>query len=276
MKSSIRNLFVYLFAYSGVAFVYRKWVGRHGPLVRVVAFHDVDDAVWFEHIIQSLKHDFTIITPEAFETSSVSKEQISIVISFDDGYASWVETCLPILERYGIKALFFINSGLLDVGANEYAAQKYVSQNLRLSPKRTLTWEGAKVLHYAGHTIGGHTVHHTSLRGAGEEVIRAEVQEERQHIEQRLGIIPKHFAYPFGAARDYSEETEKLIHEFGYEYVYIAEPGFVVKGEKHIPRTLIEKHQSYKCLHRWVLGSYDIFTHLKRSFMSLKKSSISL
>jgi peptidoglycan/xylan/chitin deacetylase (PgdA/CDA1 family) len=241
--------------------------------VRVIAFHDVDDAEWFEDIITLLSRDFTLITPGAYEAGNFDLNKINIVISFDDGYASWTEMCVPILERHGVKALFFVNSGLLTVAHDTELTNTYVKNNLKLSPKRLLTWEGLGTLIKSGNTLGGHTVNHMSLRGVHEDVIKSEVEDDKIAIQSKCGIILKHFAYPFGAARDYSEKTETLIHGYGYTYVYIAEPGFVISGRKHIPRTLIEKHQSYRDIHRWMLGSYDLFTYLKRSIGGLRKRS---
>jgi peptidoglycan/xylan/chitin deacetylase (PgdA/CDA1 family) len=273
MKHRVRNFFVYLFTYTGITFLYRARMKQRGPLVRVIAFHDVDDALWFEGIISSLQRDFAICTPKEYVENIFDSDKINILITFDDGYASWVDVCLPILRKHNVSALFFINSGLLDVSKDEEKARAYVTHNLRLSPKKPLTWEGAHTLLQAGHEIGGHTVHHISLRGATEEVIRAEVEEDKRMIEGKLRVTLKHFAYPFGVSRDYSHETEKRIRAFGYTFVYIAEPGFLIQEGKHIPRTLVEKHQSYSNLRHWIHGSYDIFTYLKRSFGSSKEST---
>lgn len=40
----------------------------------------------------------------------------SLVITFDDGYADNAEVALPILERFGLRATFFVSSGFLDGG----------------------------------------------------------------------------------------------------------------------------------------------------------------
>jgi peptidoglycan/xylan/chitin deacetylase (PgdA/CDA1 family) len=40
----------------------------------------------------------------------------AVCVTFDDGYADNAEVALPILQRYGIRATFFIASGFLDGG----------------------------------------------------------------------------------------------------------------------------------------------------------------
>ena len=37
-------------------------------------------------------------------------------ITFDDGYADHAEVALPLLQRYGVTATFFVASGFLDGG----------------------------------------------------------------------------------------------------------------------------------------------------------------
>jgi peptidoglycan/xylan/chitin deacetylase (PgdA/CDA1 family) len=257
---------VFLFTYSGITFLYRKLQERQGPLVRVVAFHDVDNEAWFEHVISSLTKDFNIVSPHEYEEGIFNLGKVNMLITFDDGYESWVTTCLPILRKYGVKALFFVNSGLLSSAHDEAEVDSFVRENLRLSPKKTLSYEGARTLLDEGHTLGGHTTHHTSLRGASADILSLEVEADKHVTESRLGVVLKHFAYPFGTARDYSYEVESHVRGYGYEFVYIAEPGFVQRGERHIPRTLIEKDQSYASIRRWMHGGYDLFSYLKAHF----------
>lgn len=40
----------------------------------------------------------------------------SLVITFDDGYADNAEVALPILQRFGLRATFFVSTGFLDGG----------------------------------------------------------------------------------------------------------------------------------------------------------------
>ncbi len=268
MKHFIRDIAISFFAYAGMAFLYRNWKERQGPLVRVIAFHDVDDGAWFEHVISSLARDFTIISPHEFEEGIFKPGRINVLVTFDDGYESWTTICLPILKKYGVKALFFVNSGLLAVAHDETKMNSFVTQNLRLSPKKALSYEGAGTLLAEGHTVGGHTTNHTSLRNASVNTLISEVEADKHAIETRLGVVLRHFAYPFGAARDYSLDVESHIRGYGYEFVYIAEPGFSQRGERHIPRTLIERNQSYASIWRWMHGGYDLFSYLKRHFTS--------
>jgi peptidoglycan/xylan/chitin deacetylase (PgdA/CDA1 family) len=49
-------------------------------------------------------------------------------------------------------------------------------------------------------TIGAHTVNHVMLARVDADQARAEIRDSARLIEQRLGIAPRHFAYPVGDA----------------------------------------------------------------------------
>lgn len=268
MKHALRDSIILLFTYSGIAFLYRAWMKRYGPLVRVIAFHDVEDGAWFEEIIQSLSRDAHVLTPDDFVARKFDSARMNVLVTFDDGYASWVHICAPILKRHGVKALFFVNSGLIVASDGGTGAETFVRENLLLSPKQTIGKEGVITLVTEGHIIGGHTASHTSLRNVPGDTVRHEVESDKQMLETTFGVRLEHFAYPFGTIRDYSHDTDVLIHDVGYPFVYTAEPGFYREGTLHIPRTLIENNQSYASVYRWLMGGYDLFSHLKRVLRS--------
>lgn len=273
IKHVVRDISVFLISWSGIALLYRLATSLRMPLVKVVSFHDIDDPKWFSEVIVFLKQNFHLITPDEFHRGLFSKERINVLVTFDDGYESWVTTCLSVLEANQVKALFFLNSGLLNASGDSEVTHAYVTNNLRLSKKQPLTWEGARVLIEHGHTIGGHTVNHKSLGGITATQVIEEVENDKKDIEARLNITIHDFAYPFGIASDYSKEAENLVRSAGYTYVYTALPKFVHTVHTHIPRTLIEKHQSVRLIKRWLYGSYDVFTIAKQMFSSMRHSN---
>jgi peptidoglycan/xylan/chitin deacetylase (PgdA/CDA1 family) len=163
IQRTIRNILIAFFRLSGIAFLYRTWAKKRGPLVRIVVFHDVTDESWFDAVITTLCHVYHVLTPEDFKEKRFMDDRINVLVTFDDGYASWEYHVVPILEKHGVKALFFINSGLLDVGDDREASEKFMRDQLLISPRSALTWGGAKLLAREGHTIGSHAEHHVNL-----------------------------------------------------------------------------------------------------------------
>ncbi len=264
MKHKVRDLIILCISLSGVSYLYRVYLRRYGPLVRILCFHDVADKDWFEQVIEMISKNYHLITPEDFKTKEFATDKINILLTFDDGYQSWIDNCLPVLEKYQAKGIFFINSGLLDIAHDVNEVEKYMKERLLILPKKALTWSGAKQLIEAGHTIGGHTVSHPNLASLSLGEAKEEITSDKTRIESVLGLVIDNFAYPFGTK---SHTTEDLINftETLYSYQYSAMTGFVEDSrDKLIPRTLMEKNQFLSRIKSWICGSYDVFNFLKK------------
>jgi peptidoglycan/xylan/chitin deacetylase (PgdA/CDA1 family) len=116
------------------------------------------------------------------------KNRNAVSISFDDGRASQVQLAMPLLERLGVKATF-------------YLLPYHIRQQLPL-------WQQAVK---NGHEIGNHTSSHTCTgnfrwlrnRDAGLEQVdlafmQRELQASQADLQRMLGVSPRHFAYPCG------------------------------------------------------------------------------
>lgn len=261
-KHRIRDALIWLLSRLGFAFWYRRRKQKQGPLVRVLAFHDVPDREWFVTLIELLAKRHHIISPADFKAQRFLTDQINVLLTFDDGYQSWVDVVLPVLQAQQVHGLFFITSGLLDVATDTTKTAQFMHDRLWLSPKTPLTWDGAKALVAAGQSVGGHTVSHPVLATLSETAARAEIMTDKQAIEDRLGITLTDFAYPFGRRQDYTPAVQTVVYESGYHYDHVAESAFVTPRSTTIPRTLIEAGQSPASVHRWVTGGYDLFRAL--------------
>ena len=260
----IREFFILSITVLGISYLYRKILNHRGPLVRVLVFHDVVNAQWFEKILVSLHSRFNTITPKEFAESTFDTERINILITFDDGYASWTGVCLPILEQYDVKALFFINSGIPELHEKEVELNAYLKNNLLISPHETLSWDDVGILYEAGHTIGGHSVSHARLSCLSEDAQRQEIVSDKEKIEHMLGTAIAMFAYPFGGSGDYTDMTKRLTEEAEYAHAFTTAGKFVDHEDTYaVSRMCVEDNQSPKSLNRWILGGYDIYRMIK-------------
>ena len=264
MKHAVRDTVIFLNSIFGMTYFYRRYVSLKGPLVRVLVFHDVQDKVWFENTIAYLAQHYHLVTPEAYREKKFDTHRINVLITFDDGYASWVTTCLPVLSHYAVKAVFFINSGLIDASVNPEAQKRYVHDRLLLTPRNTLSWEGVRHLSEHGHTLGGHTVTHARLSELQEEVQREEIMCDKVRIETMLGKQITMCAYPFGQTTDYTRTTKRIAQEGGYTHAFTTESGFVDREDTFaLSRLCIEDNLPPSHVRRWVGGGYDILQKLK-------------
>jgi peptidoglycan/xylan/chitin deacetylase (PgdA/CDA1 family) len=262
MKHKIRDSIIFLIDALGISALYRAYMRRKGPLVRVLCFHDAPDKAWFESVVRMLVTEFHVITPEEFHEHIFDQEKINVLLTFDDGYQSWIDICLPVMEEYGLKGIFFITSGLLD-RADGGTSDTFMHKRLLISPKPPLTWEGARKLLEAGNEIGGHTRTHADLGKLSLEDARIEIVADRERLTAKLGIKPLAFAYPFGRKWNIRPEIAPIAVQAGFHSTFLAETDFVqVNKETDIPRTLLEKDQPLLSTRLWVLGGYDILNKI--------------
>ena len=65
--------------------------------------------------------------------------------------------------------------------------------------------------------IGAHTVTHRVLASASAEAQRDEIEGSRDELHRALGWVPTSFAYPYGFASSYDEQTVALLRGAGFE-----------------------------------------------------------
>jgi peptidoglycan/xylan/chitin deacetylase (PgdA/CDA1 family) len=121
----------------------------------------------------------------------------SVVVTFDDGYASNL-LAAPILAEFGYPATVFVVTGFTDSGAalRWYGIEDEQESAAELRP---LTWRELADLHDIGWEIGSHTVTHPLLPGLPGQELRGQLEQSRASIADRLGRCET-LAYPYGVA----------------------------------------------------------------------------
>ncbi len=266
MKNWVRDTLIALISITGISVLCRAWMHQKNTLVRVIVFHDVTDPVWFERTIKELVHRYHVLSPHEFQNKVHVKDKINILVTFDDGYASWVRVCAPILAQYGVSALFFVNSGFVDSVENKTEMETYVRGKLLLKGQHQgITWEGIHTLIKGGHAIGGHTVNHVRLAQVEEVIQKEEIVHDKNRIEDMVGREITAFAYPFGNFSDYTEATKQIVRTAGYTYAFTTASSFVKSGSAYtIPRLCIPDALTIKQLNKWIGGAYDVYAWLKK------------
>lgn len=124
-----------------------------------------------------------------------------VTLSFDDGTIQ-DKRLVSILERYGLRATFHLNSG--------FFGQKHeIVHGGILCDHTELTMEEAKKV-YRNQEIAVHTVHHPDLSKLDEKEILAEVGEDQQALEEIFEQKIIGMAYP-GGGTPYNEVVMRVI-----------------------------------------------------------------
>jgi len=189
------------------------------PRLRVLIYHDIapEDENRFATQLHWLSRSWCFIAPEDFVSIVSGRralEKDSLLLTFDDGFASNRQVVEHLLNPMGIRALFFVVSGFVPLQAKEEASAfiaRYIYPGKQINeiPQhlRNMGWGDLEFLLESGHTIGAHTAHHCRLSKVPEADLDAEIIVSADHLEQRLGIRIEHFAYPFGNLASFNQEA---------------------------------------------------------------------
>ncbi len=108
--------------------IYRRVIARPDPL-----FPDTVDAVRFAHHLRLLRRWFHVL-PLAQAVRRLKERSLpsrAACVTFDGGYADHADVALPLLQRLGVPATFFVASGYLDGG---YSWRDAIIEMVRTAP----------------------------------------------------------------------------------------------------------------------------------------------
>lgn len=154
------------------------------------------------------------------DTSVLASEGKKVLITVDDGFASFYENGIPLLEKYNLKATLYVNTE--SVGWSDY-----------------LSWPQLKELKARRIEIGSHSHQHKFFVNV-HDTLRAKVFEEdllkaEGLFEEHLGMVPKTYVYPYG---EFTDDMVEVIKKHDYEIAFAQNSG-VLSNASHpfaVPR----------------------------------------
>lgn len=194
----------------------RQVGGHQGGRLRVLLYHDIapQDEARFEVQLRWLRRSWHFIDEQEFTeimTGDKLVHEDSLLLSFDDGFASNRRIAETVLNPMGIKALFFVVSEFVAL-TDQANWRGFVAQNIHpeLQPEivpahwQNMRWDDLAYLLESGHSIGAHTASHARLSQVSQANLVAEINLSADILEQKLGYKVDHFAYPFGNLASFS------------------------------------------------------------------------
>jgi len=139
-------------------------------------------------------------------------ERGTAVLTFDDGWRDALTVALPVLQRRGVRATFYVNPGLWGAQHHEIGGPA----------GRLLDEDDARALAATGMDLGCHSFTHPDLRGLSDAVLAAEVTKGRAGVEAVTGRACRTFAYPFGA---HDPRVEAAVRDAGFDLAFAWLPG---------------------------------------------------
>ncbi|MFE9606650.1 polysaccharide deacetylase family protein [Streptomyces hokutonensis] len=152
-------------------------------------------------------------------------------LTFDDGYADFVDNALPALARWDCGATLFVLPGRLG-GDNAWDP---------LGPRKPLlTAAGIRHAAAEGMEIGSHGLTHVDLTKADDATLKAEVAESRSVLAELTGTTVDGFCYPYGTI---DARAAAAVQEAGYTYACAIDPGDL-NGQHAFPRVHIGQNDT--------------------------------
>ena len=152
--------------------------------------------------------DFHAVSLTDFLAFTAGRKQLPrrpVLLTFDDGYKSFVQYARPILKDYGFAATLFVYSDFIGGGS-------------------ALSWQDLRTLSEQGFDVQAHSKSHSDLRrkeGESEAAyakrIEAELAFPATLFKKHLGRPSEVLAYPFG---DMDDELLPYIAKYGYSAAF--------------------------------------------------------
>ena len=126
----------------------------------------------------------------------------ALTLSYDDGVWDDVRM-VEILDRYGIKCTFNVNSG-------RYAASDVTTPHTRMSERQV-----TELLKNSPHEVAVHALEHPYLAAQPAATVCYEVLQDRLNLEKQFGRIVRGMAYPMGS---FSDTVVECLRCCGFAY----------------------------------------------------------
>ncbi len=149
------------------------------------------------------------------DTSVFTKDEKRVLITVDDGFASFIEKGMPLLDKYNMKATLYVNTE--SVGWSDY-----------------LNWQQLKELKAKGIEIGNHSHQHKHFlnipKDRRADTFENDLLEAESLFEEHLGVIPKTYVYPYG---EFSRSMVEILRKHDYQIAFAQNSG--VMSNRSLP-----------------------------------------
>lgn len=174
----------------------------------------------FRKMVRKLSEQVKIINVEEAVQMIVNHERPTkpvVAFTFDDGFEECYTVFAPVLEEFGVNALFFVNPNYVE--GDESYIKHFNDVTVRTPGKLPMRWDHLRELRDRGFIIGAHTMDHYLTALDDEKVLRYQIVDCKKVIEEKIGQPCVYFAWPYGRLEHTSNKAVDLACTT-YEYVF--------------------------------------------------------
>lgn len=245
-----------------------------------VPYDNVSPSLFERQMKLLVEEDWNVITLGKFVDLINMKKKIfpkTVIITFDDGFKNNYLYAFPILNKYHLRATFFIVAEfvgddkfykhlLWDSASQEYC-KKYPETRLPID------WKEVKELHNGAMEIASHGLTHRSIGNLNMTEAEREIVESKEIIEKNISSVVDLLAYPFGSKtyNDYNSSLYKILKKAGYKGACTTEIGFIRNTANlfELPRIPIRENDSELWFKQKLYGAYDWVGSYRRLFQKM-------
>ena len=135
----------------------------------------------------------------------------AVTFSFDDGVTQDVKM-IELLDKYGLKATFNLNSGTLGCPNTKYNSDgsvAYTANRVEANKIKSI---------YAGHEVASPTLVHPNLTQLEDSAVTYQMETDRQVLSELCGYDVVGFAYPCGGVNNDDRVAEIIKNTTGLKY----------------------------------------------------------
>jgi len=164
----------------------------------------VPPAVFDEHLDALAGAGYVTGSASAVHERTAERQ---VVLTFDDGFASFGEIAAPIMRSHGMTGAVFVPSAYIG-GTSEWLA------SLGEDHRRILSADDLRDLVGQGMEVGGHGDRHLALDLLDDSDVEAELRRGRDTLEQVIGVPVRSIAYPYGW---HGRRVRRIARRAGYD-----------------------------------------------------------
>jgi peptidoglycan/xylan/chitin deacetylase (PgdA/CDA1 family) len=225
LKTTGAFLALPLIGQTSASFVWGTTIARTAVSVPVLLYHDISDQYIDEYTVNAAQfatqmewlysNGYQAISLSALRRQSIPGR--TVVITFDDGYASFMDFAFPLLSNYGFKATINI--------IGEYSGSYFSFSGNR----PMLSWDEYRYLSASGivdlgcHTNKLHIFRHRGAEGVSPEALRKDLNIFQRSMVREIGKPAEIIAWPYGF---YNKNTITVATHEGFTYMLTSKRGF--------------------------------------------------
>ena len=266
--------FIYLFAVIGFLLYLATYL-KFKNYIPILMYHRLADnpgdrnslppEKFEEQLAYLAANGYRTITPDEFFTHYNRQGDLpkkSVMITFDDAYLDTYTKALPLLQKYGMKAVTFPITDWIG-STNEW-------EDKGKALTHTMGEEELKAWLEAGMAVAPHSVTHPMLTACSPEQLAYELEHSKAALEKLTGEEMKYFCYPYGNVdKKVTAAAEKAGYKMGFA-IFENVPLWNIDPMR-LPRMPIAGHQTIGQFKQKIGKHHILLLFLRKWERSIKR-----